>query len=388
MRTEIAAERDSNLTFKTIDWLRFPLVVCVIIIHSFGYPEKIAVQEIDLSALTGMDAYNIFRIIIREIAATANFAFFLISGYLFFVKDETWNVKVYVGKLRKRLSSLVVPYVIWNLVNVSIPFVVIVGGRILKGDGEWKRLLSTFHSIEERGLLNVFWHYHTWGEKTNIFGWAQPCMGPFSVPLWFVQTLIVLAILSPLIYLACSHLKIYGIILLGLLYWTGIWVSVPGFGIDAIFFFSLGAFFGIHKIDLIAVSRKYNHIWVAISALTILPSGYLDFDGATYNYFSPIFIFAMIFCLLSTVSYFAQTTESLLLRKLSQASFFVYAIHTVLILQNIEDTFNTLLESTNPAILAAKYISIPIVTAFVCAAIYFAMKRISPPLLGLLSGNR
>ncbi len=41
--------------------------------------------------------------------------FFLISGYLFFKKLEDWNLDMWKGKMVRRVHSLLIPYVLWNI---------------------------------------------------------------------------------------------------------------------------------------------------------------------------------------------------------------------------------------------------------------------------------
>jgi hypothetical protein len=143
------------------------------------------------------------------------------------------------------------------------------------------------------------------GTGTNILGWLRPSMGPFSVPMWFLQTLIVLSLLTPIIYLICKYLKLYGIILLGLLYYTGIWFSIPGLSIGAVFFFTLGAYFGIYKKNLILELQRYKIFCYTISIVTLIPSVY--YDGLrTYDYFMPIFILAMVISAVNIASYLIE----------------------------------------------------------------------------------
>jgi heme/copper-type cytochrome/quinol oxidase subunit 4 len=241
----------------------------------------------------------------------------------------------------------------------------------------------------EKGIGNIFWHYNTWGTGTNILGWPAPSMGPFSVPMWFLQTLIVLTILTPVIYLICKYLKKYGMILLGLLYYTGIWFSIPGFSISAVFFFSLGAYFGIHKKHLTVELKKYKLFWYLIAFLTLLPSVYYDYDGlTTYNYFSPIFILAMVISAINITSFLIEERKMAPNHTLSKATFFIYAIHTVLVLSIIGLIFDIIFKSRDPIILIIRYFTVPIATAYVCVLIYCIMKIIMPKMLNLLSGNR
>jgi hypothetical protein len=159
--------------------------------------------------------------------------------------------------------------------------------------------------------LNIFWHYNTWGDGTNILGWSRPGMGPFSVPMWFLQTLIVLTIVSPVIYLICKYLKKYGILLLGLLYYTGIWFSIPGFSIGAFLFYTLGTYYGIYKKNLIIEMLRYSIFGYIITLVLLIPSMYYDNDGiSTYNYFKPIFILATVISLINIASHLIEKNKS------------------------------------------------------------------------------
>jgi hypothetical protein len=267
--------------------------------------------------------------------------------------------------------------------------VIIFGGRIIKKDGDWERFTLFFNELIDKGLWNIFLHYNTWGDNTNIFGWSMPSMGPFSIPMWFLQTLIALTIISPAIYFICKHLKIYGVILLGVLYYTGVWFSIPGFNIAAIFFFTLGAYYGIYKKSLINEMRQHKVFWYMISVITLIPSMYCDYNGiSTYNYFKPMFIIATVISSINIASYLIEREMVRVNKILSQATFFVYAMHTVLVLSIVGIVFDKIIRSNSSIILIIRYFSVPIITAYLCVAIYCVMKKTMPKMLGLLSGNR
>ena len=346
-------------------------------------------HTIDFSAFSGIDAYNIIRVLTRQIALICNSGFFLISGFLFFINIDSWNKTAYLKKLKTRVRTLLIPYLLWNIINVAIRPAVIVAGRLLKRDWEWDRFSIFLNELSEKGIWNIFWHYNTWGDTTNILGWPKPSMGPFSVPMWFLQTLIVLTVLTPIIYLICRYLRICGIILLGLLYYTGIWFSVPGFSIAAIFFFSLGAYFGISKRNLVLELRKYKVLWYTVAALTLLPSAFYSYDGyTTYNFFSPIFILAGVISAVNIASSIAEKGKLKPNRILAQSTFFIYGVHTPLVLGIVGLVFDIVFKSQHPIVLTLRYFAVPIITAYACVLVYRIMKKIMPKILGLLSGNR
>jgi hypothetical protein len=344
-------------------------------------------QEINYSALSGIDIYNIIRISIRKIALICNSGFFLFSGYLFFLNVNSWSKEIYLKKLKIRIKTLFMPYISWNIINVLIRPIIIIGGRIIKKDGDWGRVSIFFNELLDKGILNIFLHYNKWGTGTNILCWLRPSMGPFSVPMWFLQTLIVLSLLTPIIYLICKYLKLYGIILLGLLYYTGIWFSIPGLGIGAVFFFTLGAYFGVYKKNLILELRRYKIFWYTISIVTLAPSVY--YNGLrTYDYFLPIFILGMVISAVNIVSYLIEKKKLKVNHILAQATFFVYAIHSVLVLSIVGLIFDIIFKPKGAIILTIRYFTVPVVTAYVCVSIYCIMKKIMPKLLKILSGNR
>jgi hypothetical protein len=270
---------------------------------------------------------------------------------------------------------------------VLIRPLVILGGRIIKRDGDWGRFSLFFKELLDKGIWNIFWHYNTWGTGTNILGWLRPSMGPFNVPMWFLQTLIVLSLLTPVIYLICKYLKLYGVILLGLLYYTGIWISVPGLSVAAFFFFTLGAYFGIYKQNLVSEFRKAKIIWYIISVVTLIPSVY--YNGLrTYDYFQPVFILATVISAVNIVSHLIEKNKLKVNHTLAQATFFVYAIHTVLVLSIVRLIFDAIFKSQGALLLTIKYFTVPAATASVCVLIYCVMKKITPRTLGMLSGNR
>ena len=98
--------------------LRFPLIVAVVLIHC-----NISDYNVAVGHLYG---YKWFRLIaIHLVADVAVPAFFFIAGYLLYANiDFTWNN--YVHKLRNRVKSLLVPYLLtivsYNLV-ISLIFV-------------------------------------------------------------------------------------------------------------------------------------------------------------------------------------------------------------------------------------------------------------------------
>ena len=75
---------------ESINMLRFPLAILVVFVHGFG--ADIDIPELHASGLTGLAVYDYIRLLFSVvIARSAVPIFFIISGYLLFLKVEEYN---------------------------------------------------------------------------------------------------------------------------------------------------------------------------------------------------------------------------------------------------------------------------------------------------------
>lgn len=126
--------------------------------------------------------------------------FFIISGYLYFCNIDKFTSKDYVIKSKKRLGSLIIPYVIWNLIYALFYL------GIAYMNGECNTTIGEF--------LKGFWAFDT----TSSNGFASPYNGPF----WFLRDLVVVSVISPIFYFFLRsdkfHVGICSLTCLGILY--------------------------------------------------------------------------------------------------------------------------------------------------------------------------
>lgn len=134
--------------------------------------------------------------------------FFAISGYLFFLNaPRKPEVKWFGSKLKKRVFSLLLPYLIANAVAFLCYW------SVIRFKPDW---IAGFLGDNWKDPLFVLW------------------TGPINMSLWFIRELIIVSILSPLVWLIVRYTKYWGVLALGLLWFFGK-------GPAPIFFFSLGA---------------------------------------------------------------------------------------------------------------------------------------------------
>lgn len=200
--------KESNKQIDTISQLRLPLIVLITFAHSYsGVRAGWTLWD------GGWDAYEVLKLIVSEtLVKVAMPTFFVMSGYLFFATVTEWNAKTYWSKLRRRVKTLLVPYIIWNIAMAV--------------------KLQTFS-------LSIFTE-------------------PANMPLWFLRDLMIVSLLTPIIYIGVRKLGYWIFAILLPIYLTGLYAVQPGLNPYAVCFFTLGAFLSIRKMDLIKTCMKYE----------------------------------------------------------------------------------------------------------------------------------
>ena len=369
--------KENELQSKTIDWLRFPLVVLVL----FGHINPL----VDMQS-ANLSLYDIFGTLISKTLGHLTIScFFMFSGYLFFVQVKEWSRTVYFTKMKKRLRTLLLPYVLFNVLAISVQIL----KMILKDDGT----LYPFLNDLSENWYRILWNYK-WVEGYTVNMLGQPlqmCFTPYLIPLWFMRELMVMVVISPIVYYLVKYTKVFGVVVLGLCYYTNIWIEIPGYSaqffLTAFFFFSLGAFFSVNGKNMVVSLRKYQIVWFVISLITMFLSVY--FYGTDYKaYFLPIFILSGVISVINITSYFMERGKLRVSKTLSKATFFIYLTHDISILYYTTLVFNKIIGTDSTMQLLAIYFVTPFVCAGVILCIYVAMQRFFPKLLGLCVGNR
>lgn len=158
------------LSSQTISALRFPLAVMVVFIHSFML-DDVAFTP-DWHALSGMDfAIGLQVLLSKVVSHVAVPTFYVISGYLFFLHVERFTPDVYVGKLRKRARSILVPYLLWNVAAILWILMLKFGGVVVKG----KPISGVVDWLKEHASLSTFWDCNVWElDRVNWIGQITP----------------------------------------------------------------------------------------------------------------------------------------------------------------------------------------------------------------------
>lgn len=354
-------EIQSNSSSQTITALRFPLIVAVVMLHTYIVDKPIGgyiyVKGGQFPIFDLIE--HVFRV---EIANMAVPLFFFISGYLFF-SGTSFSKKVYQEKLKRRFYSLFIPYIFWNTAFMLF----ITGIAVIYPT--WLAEKQNMLGMSLTEFLNAFWN-----------------LNQGLIPLWFIRDLMVINLLSPLLYWLLKKTGILFLSFMCLLWLFQIGQWLPGIGLRASFFYAFGAWFSIHKLGFVEVLRKYERQIYLISISLIFLDTYLW----SHHVSCPIlFQLSQIIGPLAI----ALLVSKLLVQNrikanafLAESSFFVFAFHMFII--KIPTIYWVRILPINTFSTIGILFIIPILTSLICVIIYKCINLFFPHFTGLIMGRR
>lgn len=355
---------NAALQSQVITFLRFPLIVGVVMIHTL--PHQVTIGGIEFVDISKFRLYDYtFYLISEVLARIAVPLFFFISGFLFFKGDFT--IDSYFLKLKRRARTILLPYIIWNLL-VTAMFLFL--QTFMSGLTSGKNLLIA--EMPVKLWLSLFWDYHDGM--------------PICYQMWFLRDLMVVMVLSPVLYWCINRFRQYFIIFLGFLWLINFWVSIPGMSISAFFFFTAGAWFRINKINFVDTMTPFMKSATAVYILLCAANLCLR----QYEWVCYIHRFGILagIVVAVTVSAYCITARRYKPNEfLSESSFFIYAYHATVLGLLSKLVVKTVVPASDMEMLAIYFIS-PAVTILIGLGIYSCLKRFFPKFTSLITGGR
>lgn len=366
---EVQSLSSEQLQSKVISFLRFPLIVGVVLIHT-------QISEIngikgDMSAPHPFGGiYPLYESVLylfaQILARVAVPLFFFFSGFLFFYKLEGFTKGIYWNKIKKRVRTLFVPYIFWNIMFVLFYNV---SGKLFSG--ATKSFIGEGFSMGD--WVMIFWNYNDAGM-------------PVSYQFWFIRDLIVVVLFSPVIYWLTKRLGCFFSLFLGILWLLGWWFDIVGFSISAFFFFTLGAYFSIVKKNFVELVKAYvlplgvlYTIFVAITFCT------REFEWVGYAKQISIILGVAFVIALSAV--YISKGEWKVNKFLSESSFFIYAYH-IIALPIIIRVLRLIIPFNSDLLVAFLYFLWAGIAVAVGLIIYWGLKRWLPRITAIITGGR
>ena len=336
-----------------INWFTFFFSVLVIWVHSYNTVLFLGKTRIAYE----VDALE--RFLGDQVAQIAVPGFFLISSYLFFrnfTLDRLWI------KWNSRIRSVLVPYIVWNLLYY---LGYVIGSRLPAMSGIIGKGRIPFRfTVAADAVLHYTYNY--------VF--------------WYLNQLIVLILLAPVIYLIIRR-RLTGVMLL-----TGILAAIysggalPLVNLDALFYYSFGAFAAVVEREL--AEQTWNRKSL-LAGLAILAAGLLikdlDLPGSIKG---EVAATTVIFRLFIPVGLWLLVPEGLLgeAKDWMKQNFFLYAVHFAMV-RLINKTGAFLLPAF-PALPLGFFLLMPVLCVIFSYWAGLFLRRYLPVLWNLLNGGR
>ena len=364
---------NEEILSQTIAFLRFPLIAGVVLIHS--KVKDVVIKGVQLIPPDGYWFYdNISYLFSHIFAAVAVPLFFFISGFLFFYKAEVFTKEVYAKKLKKRVHTLLIPYIFWNLAVALLFFL-----SEIFFSGLMSGVHKAIHDYTFQDWLWAFWN------RTHIEG-VGLYNNPICYQFWFLRDLMVVMLFSPLVYWLIKKLKQYVLIVLGICWIAGFWFTLPGFSITALFFFSFGAYFSIHGINFAVKGQSYwRQTGVLYLLLSLAVLALREYEWCTY--LAKINILTGMFFAVSLTAHFIGKGTWRVNKFLSESSFFIYAYHGMFLTLVIKAVCSALHPQGDAMLLLVYFLS-PVIIILAGLGAYYVLKKYLPRTTAFITGGR
>ena len=333
--------------------------VTVVVRHSYNAH----IYQPNILDIGPNDISSFVQLLNRHSTASGVPMFFLLSGYLFF---RNLHDKGLLRKWNSRLHSLVIPYVLWNVLYLGFFFVVLPHVSFIERFSAYDPLTFNLQTVIQKLTID-----------------------PPSSHFWFVRDLIVFMALAPLLYLVYRHPWLAGILLTSLLvYWRPVDRSVVSS--EGLFFFFAGGWAGYRQLNLRRLTIESSWItwilcviWLGLCVCQILwPS-----KGAYDELIAKVSILMGVLVLWTLV----DCIETLSIRKellyLASYSFFIYASHKPMV-NYIYKVLLSLSPKESQYYSLLVYVATPAITIAISVCAAKCLRRYGGNSYSILTGGR
>lgn len=359
---------------RRITWTTFLFSVLVVMIHGNNIALFLTAGESG-----GLAAFviRLEGIVSAALPTVAVPGFFMISAYLF-GRKLTWEKLP--GKMLRRVKSVLVPYIVWN----SLYYFAMAGAGLIPG----------LQQLTGKA-----------GVTLSLAGWADAVLHyRYNPVLWYMQQLIFLIALAPLIYGLMSRLYLGAAALLILFLIVGKGALIPVLNLDALLYYSTGLYLALHGRRFVerlmpcfnAQARPEQQrflknptgvsnclVKLAAAALGILFCAGLFIGSRRY---CSVLLTVLYGILSPMVVWYALPNYLPEPKAFMNYNFFLYAYHFLLV-RGINKA-GALLLAPGAATALAVYLVLPFITILVNWLTAQLLKRYLPPLWSLLNGGR
>ncbi|MDD7458976.1 MAG: acyltransferase family protein [Treponema sp.] len=354
--------------------MRFLLAILVVFIHN-NYTVKSIVESVENGAKEILFVPNAFsewiQLFISDgIARCAVPLFFLFAAYLQARKNDSYGTL-----LKKKSKLLLVPYIIW----LGIYFIYFGLLKILVAKLNPSMLANpdkTVFTYSAKDWIECFIGYYSGAGDGNP---------KFAMQFWFVRDLIIFTLISPVLIQLIKKIPSAFFVVISLFLICGNF-SLNAHASSAVFYYSMGLYWGIHDFNLFEKIDKIK--WVEIIFIFLVAFIYYNIFSET-QFMSAFLTLATCVLLLKFSNLICKNERAFKISScLNGFSFWLYAIHMPVLNDILKRLWLKFLPMKNPFFCLVEYFGVTILTIAIGTALGILLKKICPKLFAVLSGGR
>ncbi len=348
--------KNETLFWKKKEFISFISSILVLFIHSYFAQDNVSNSFISVVN----QKFSFF--FSRSITQFAVPMFFMLSGISFF---KEYNNKKYITKIKSRIYTLVIPYLLWNTVWML-----------------WEifcsySFISKFSASGEPYPLTLV------SILKGIFFYR--CNTPF----WFVFDIIAFSFAAPLLFLIIQnkYIAIASIACLSIVSLFGIYIPMDLFYYPmSVVFYLTGAVIGYHFFDYACKksSKPMQITSIVVLSAYILAKNIVPRELHISNYLIETIVYTIAaFALWNIVDIFIERIKP---RAIYRRSFAIYAMHlnvAIIILKIL-----SLCLTQNEWLEIPKFIIMVVFTIIIINYVCAFLEKFFPGIYALFMGNR
>ena len=348
--------KNDSFFWKKKEFISFLLSILVFFIHSYF------AQEITDTSFISVVNHKVSYFFSCSITRFAVPMFFMMSGITFF-KD--YNNKKYLAKIKTRLFTLVIPYLLWNTIWML-----------------WE-IFTSYSFIAKFSTDSTPYPLTLTSILKGIFFYG--C----NIPFWFVFDLIIFSFAAPLVFLLIKnkYIGVGSVICLSIVSLFGLHLPMDVFYYPmAIVFYLIGAIIGYHFFDFASQksSKPLQIASVIFLAAYILAKNIAPQEIHIDNYLTQTIVYTLAaFSLWNIADIFIERIKP---RTIYRRSFAIYAMHL-----NVAIVILKILAFCTPKnewLEIPKFIIMVVSTLIIVNLICAFLEKFVPKVYATLMGNR
>ena len=201
----------------------------------------------------------------------------------------------------------------------------------------------------------------------------------------------IVVICAPVLYYVFKKLRIWGVAMFLFCYISGVFIPISGFSTMAFLFFGTGAYMKMNNLNPWDFTQRWRYPFLAIALVTWVACTMLNgHETELGNLIYPVYVISGVITLMNIAIYLVRNNKLRTMSSplLSRGSFFIYLSHTILILPTCKKVSSVIFGQNTAFQMTISYIATPVMAIIICITLYYILRRFTPSLCGILTGER